>query len=131
MGQRGLDQITETSSELIRIRRVRRKSLTLLVLAALRLCAGDAGPAGGHRPEGVSAPGEDRPQRPHCDHMIPPHLTAFTQPSDSAPAPPRTAVGRVKLPSNAVLASVSRLAWRQSCTKTDTLLAVLPEELLI
>ena len=37
-----------------------------------RLCAGDAGSPGRHRPEGLSAPREDRTHRPHCDHMIPP-----------------------------------------------------------
>lgn len=36
--------------------------------------AGDAGPPGRHRPEGLSAPGEDWTHWPHCDHMIPlPH----------------------------------------------------------
>lgn len=52
---------------------------------------------------------------PHCLH----------------PAQRQAAAHRVKPPSNAVLASVYRLAWRQSCTKTDTLLAVLPEDDLI
>lgn len=56
----------------------------MLFVCVLSLCAGDAGPPGRHRLEGLSAPREDRTHWPHCDHMIPlPHC--LRSPSNRIP----------------------------------------------